>query len=679
MVALLTVSTAAGVGAAQADTSFEPAAQQTPSNNTTVQHERPSVAAGSGDSQRVSQWLERRLAGRLQGSAINISQEQYDQARGALGENYSSRLGQYVDVASETEDDSDDRASETFQQAQQTQQAYANATQEYRETNERYEQARNEGNTTAARQAARELETLSERAQRLNASLQRDYRTITNRTGVNTTEAQRSVTNTTAEILTQQAIVREQTFVETRLTVRTNGSTVAFNDPMGAAGQIRTENGTALQNVTGRIAIGDRSYTVTTDDEGRFRISYRPVSLLVNATTTRVQFLPASRSAYLRSAATVSVAVTQVTPRLEIASGRDRGGYGDSLETTVVATVDGRPVPALPIRARLGGTVVSGRTTDAGRVTLSPRVPADLPAAEQSLQVAHARPAVAVGPNATTTTVIITETETNLTVNTTNDGSLRVRGRLTTADGDVVSAQPIQLTVGETVRSVKTNATGWYRLTVGDVSELVPGGNATVGVTARFDGTGTNLQSSQGRTTFTVQDVDIGSPSGSGVVSGSGQPTALLIGGLVCVLILSIAGMIGWSRRETDSASAATESIAGEADTSTDSGPDDQSGQWLERAHSALETADHERAVVTAYGAVRNRLEQAESLNPTLTHREFLAASGTQLLPAERAALSTVATAYESAVFRGDVDDTAAAAAVEAAAELFSDGNEPPA
>ncbi len=656
MMSLIIVSTTAGLGATQADTSLASTAQQTQSNNTTVQHERPSEASESGDTQRVSQWIERRLTTQLQGSMVNISRGQYDQARNVLGEEYSSRLEQYVSVAG---NGSNSRANETYQSARQTQRTYLNASQEYQETYDRYEQARREGNTTAAREAARKLERLSQRVGRLNASLQDDYTELQNQTGTDTGNTRLVLENTTTNISTQQATVRSQTFTETRLTAGTNESAVAFDDPSTISGQIQLANGTALGNSSGRIAVGNRSYQIRTDDEGRFSVTYRPVSLLMNATSVQVQFLPPNTSAYLGASAGVPVNLTQVSPRIEIVKSRATGGYGDTLTTTAVVTVGGEPVPSLPIRGHLGNTVVTGRTTDSGHVTLSPQVPTPLSPGEHSLRVAHDRSARAVGPNATATTVTITETATALTLNTTTDRPIRIHGRLRTADrGTGIGAQRIHLRFGDTNRSVETNETGWFRLRLSNISSTDSDGNLSV--TARFDGSGTNLQDSRAETTVILD---------SAGDAGESQPPLVLAGLVLGVLVIT--GVVGWSQRQ-GSREVTNGSDAVSETTATTTSPD-VSREWLERARDALSTGDNERAVASAYGAIRHKLERDASLPTTLTHREFVGASEAALDETDSGALWTVAMAYERAAFEGSIDSTAAEEAVDAAATLLPD------
>jgi hypothetical protein len=669
-VALLVGAPAVGVGATQSDIQFGAAAQQT-ANNTTVQHERPDDVSESGDSQQLSQWLERRLARQLGESAVNISEGQYEQGREVLGNDYSSRLGQYVSVAGDTETDSDDQASGTYRETREDQREFANTTQSYRETYETYERARQNGNTTAARQAARELDRLSERVQSLNATLQGEYVVLANQTDLNTERPREALAETSANISAQQSRVREQTLVATNLTARTNASTVSFASPARVSGQLRLANGTALSNVSGRVVIANRSYAVTTDSEGRFAVSYRPVSLPVNATTARVQFVPTATSAYLDSADDVSVTVIQVSPRLERVTTPTGGGYGDPLTTTVVATVDGRPVPSLPIRTGLGTTVVSGRTDEAGRVTLSPRVPATPAAGERSLRVAHARSGLAVGQNGTASTVTIFETATNLTVDATSDGRLRVRGRLRTTEGAGIGGQQVQLSVGDTTRSVETNATGWYRLVVANASAIDGTDDGALAVTARFDGTGTNLRDSRDR-----MQVTLGSAGGGGAVAGSGDQDTMLVLGALVLGVLVVAGVVGLSQRQRGGEPVEPTTPAPESTASTTASPD-QSIQWLDRARSALAAGDDERAIVAAYAAVRRQLEREAALASTLTHREFVADGRDSLSVADAEALSTVATAYERATFLGELDDAGAQAPVDAAAALLAEPDDP--
>jgi len=77
-------------------------ATETPTENGTVQHERPEAAGESGDLQALQRWLDGRLSGQLESSTVALSEGEYERARAMLGDDYDERLDQYVDVAGET-------------------------------------------------------------------------------------------------------------------------------------------------------------------------------------------------------------------------------------------------------------------------------------------------------------------------------------------------------------------------------------------------------------------------------------------------------------------------------------------------------------------------------------------------------------------------------------------------
>lgn len=676
VVAVLTVFAGfatAGLGATQA-TGHAPVAQQetpSPTNNTTVQHERPDNVSQPGDSQQVSQWLERRLAGQLEGSTTEISQGQYERAKERLGDDYDDRLAQYVDVAGETDSEADDQTADTLQETQQNQQELANATQEYQDTYEEYQAARERGNETAARQAARELEALSQRISATNQSLGTNYEQLENQTGTETAGAQNAISNTTQTTLARQETVRTETLVETRLRVSTNGSAVSFTDPMRITGQVTTANGTAVANEAARVTVGNRIYRTQTNETGRFTVAYRPVSLPVNATTVTVRYRPQTASPYLGATSTVPVTVTQVSPSLSATVTPTTGGYNDVLETQVVATVAGRPVPSLPVEATLGESSVSALTTGQGETVLTPRVPAVISPRQRSLRIEHTREDVAISPASTTATVSVTATATNLSVAATPRGDrIQVRGRLITADGQGVAGQRVIVSVGDTTQSLGTNRTGWYQVTMTDVSNPQTSNTSAVPVTARFDGSRTNLDSSQAMTTVNVAGV-----AGRGVDSSDSFLSAgqLLIGSLLGGLMM-VGGAVWARRRGSASDSAPPDTEAPTPSTAPEASNISQ--QWLERARSTLADENARGATVAAYSAVRSRLAQQGGLSDVLTHREFHTASEAQVEDADSGMLAAVSTAYEQAIFTASIDVETATEAVEAATNLLSDSDE---
>lgn len=650
-----------------------PAQQATPENNTTVQHERPDSVSQEGNTDRVKQWLTGRMVERLQGSTLNLSQGQYEQADQLLGEGYEDRLDQYVDVAGDTEDGDDDATGETLDETRRNQREFTNATQSYRETYEAYERAQQAGDMRAAREAARDLERIAARIEARNDSLTENYRTLENRTGIDTSDSRNRISTVARDIQRQQTTVREATLVETRLRVEAAEGDIAFDDPLSLTGRLTTENGTALADRPVRIRVAGRTYRPTTDADGRFNLSYRPVTLPANATSVSVAYVPANDSAYVGTSADVPVTVRQVTPTLSASAAPERAGFGDAVETTVTVSVDGDPVPGVPMRATLGESATQVRTNEAGQVVLTPRVPATVPDGERSVAVSQPRAGLAIGPASTTARVTIDETPTNLTLDASaGDAGVTVQGRLTTADGTPVPNQPVTVTAGSVTQSVETNGAGRYTATVDSGTSSSGANNSTLPVTASFDGEGTNLGASEARTTVTAP---AGSgASGSGATGGVGgladSTVAVLAGAGIVAIVLVVLGVRRWRAETADEGPTPPAGSDESTDGTDEPDPKSPSERWLAEAQSSLAADAFGPATVAAYAAVRARLQREAEVPETLTHREFVVAAESALEADDHAALRTLADAYEAAAFGGSVDADAASGAVSAAAAL---------
>jgi len=648
------------------------AQQQAPSaatNNTTTQHVDPDSVSEPGDTEQLSQWLERRLLARLQQSTLAIGQRDYARARDLLGPEYESRLGQYVEIAGET-----DRSESTgeFRSIRQNQSAFTNTSQAYQRTYDEYEQARAQGNTTAAIRRARALNSLAANATRLNRSLSRGYGQLGNLTGIDTATIQQQLRNTTDNISSQQATVRSQTLTDTRLNVTTNQTTVAFDDPILISGTVETANGTVVTNQSGVVAIGARVYPVRTDENGQFTASYRPISLSANATAVDVQYIPSLSSPYLGVSTSTPVAVEQVTPSLSATVTPTTAGYGDTVALRTTMTVDGRTVPSVPVTVTLAGNRRSQFTNETGIAEITQQLPASILAGSQELQIAHARSELAVGPAETTTPLTVVSKATNMTISATEtDAGTRIQGRLLTGDEVGISARPLTVTIGETTQTVTTNQSGYYQLTVSNVS-TADGNPSTVPVTVQFDGRGTNLRNSSA--TATVNLTSTTSVDGGPTESFFGLLTETLPGQLLGASVVGmalIAGMIGFLRRYQSDDMAETDRTTTVMNTTTTSATEPE--EYLERAQNALSNGNLNRATVAAYASVRNHYERQVGIGGSLTQREFLDVCRTQLPETDKRRLEDISDAYERLLFSGQSDMELASDAVSAASTLLAD------
>ncbi|PSP82344.1 hypothetical protein BRC83_09455 [Halobacteriales archaeon QS_1_68_17] len=286
-------------------------------NNTTVRHERPENISESGDSEQVARWLTGRLGDRFAGSTVQLSQGEYEQARALPGDEYDDRLEQYVDVAGDTADESDDETADQFRNAQRTQRKYVRTVESYERTYRQYRETKRRGNESAARRHVRRLERRAANVSRLNESLTRSHGRLGNLTGIDTTPARSRLTNVTTNVTARQTEVREETFVRTRLRVSNVGPSPASPlDPLVLRGRLVRADGTPVADRPVRLRVGNRSLVVRTDSTGVFEDSFRPVALPAGTSTQRVAYVPRDAAPFLGANDTVRVSVRQVTPNL---------------------------------------------------------------------------------------------------------------------------------------------------------------------------------------------------------------------------------------------------------------------------------------------------------------------------------------------------------------------------
>jgi hypothetical protein len=641
-------------------------ATETPTENGTVQHERPEAAGESGDLQALQRWLDGRLSGQLESSTVALSEGEYERARAMLGDDYDERLDQYVDVAGETGEGED--AGETYRDVRESQRDLATQAERFEQANERYDRARENGNETAARQAAREMNRVGDRIGRSGANTTRGYATLENQTGVDTDSERAVVTNLTADVRERQEAVRQATFVETELAVLEATRTISFTDPLELTGRLTAENGSAVANRDVIITVADRPRATTTDGEGRFTVTYRPRTLRTDATSVAVAYVPRNESAYLGSNASGPVDVQQVEPTLTVREHTEQTSFGEPAGAIVAVTVDGQPVDGIPVVADVAGQRVGRATTnDEGAVRVDGPLPATVPAGDQELRVAVPLRdrAIAAADEQVPTTV--DETGTALNVTGERRGSeATVSGRLITDDGRPVDGQQVQLSRnGTVVTTVETGPNGSYAVTVPLAPEsAAPSGR--VQVAASFDGAETNLDAARATTTFDVDQAGGSSTLRQEWLPGDVSLSVLVGVGVTGVGLVLLGVWLVRRRRsnpgeESDDAPAVSQSATETTDESPDGPP------AIERAETFLERGAAGAAVRAAYAAVRE-LHAADGA--PRTHAELVATTES-LGEDEQRAFERVTSAYEREAFaRGSVDERGARDALDAAGEL---------
>lgn len=637
----------------------------------TVQHERPESVGESGDLRRLQEWLGGRLGASLESSTIALSQGEYERARAVLGDDYDDRLAQYVDVAGETGDGED--ATETYREVRDGQRDLATQVQQFERADERYQQARENGNTTAARRAARRIDRLGSRIEETGGNVTRGYATLANQTDADTSEEQAIVTNVTRDAGERRAEVRDATFVETAVTVIDATRTISFTDPLNVTGRVTTENGTALADRTLTVLVNGRARTTATDAEGQFTLSYRPRTLRLDASAVRLAYVPQNESVYLGSNASVSVDVEQVTPTLTVSDAADETSFGRPTGARVVVAVDGERVNGVPVVVDLGGYRLGRATTNrAGEARVESGLPANVPVGDRQLRASVPLRNRAIGPVNESASVRVTSTVTNLTVaGAQRGGNATVTGQLTTADGRPVTDQSVQITrSGTAVTTVSTGSNGSYAATVPlELDGKSAGDVVQVGV--RFDGRGTNLESSRAATALAVGSGTGPSGGGTGLFGiADALPGSSWLVAAVVVLLLAGGGVLAWHRRASDDVETTEmpEPAASQTPAPSPEPVDDEPTPALERAETFLESGAPGAAVRAAYAGIR---EQYLTDGSSGTHWE-LVERAQSLADDERTAMEQVVRAYEVVAFSpSEVEAGDASAAITAAREVL--------
>ncbi|QLH76891.1 hypothetical protein HZS55_06055 [Halosimplex rubrum] len=624
-------------------------------NNSTKHHDDPNAVSEGGDISEVEGWLTDRLANRLGDSAVQISQGQYEQAQSIIGDDYDSRLEQLIDVAGETEGDSDDEAADRLSIIQRAQRNYSAAASEYNETYREYQEAREASNETAARRYARELREIEQDVEQLNRTLIRNYEQVENLTGADLSTVTRSIGSTTENITTQQRQLEGELFTPTRLQIRADSATVAYDDPLTIRGQLTRENGSALADRSITLRIHTQTQEVETDADGRFTLRYRPRTLPANTSMLRVEYVPEAESAFLPANSTVAVTVEQVEATIELRATPKRIGYDDQVEVAARLVHNGEPVSGIPLTADINGyELPNARTTADGNAAMTGRLPSTIPTGKYQSTVSIAVAGRAVTADPATTPLTVTETATTLSIAGERVGeTMTLSGRLTTTDGDPLDDRTVRLTIPEGGdHTVQTGGNGTYSVTLSG-SELSDGVNGSLAVTARFDGGGTNLGSVS--TSERIQFETFGStatqPSG-GLPLG---PVAVVV---VCLVLAGLgAGVVRYSRSDDDDERPPDGAdYISESDIETPDAAQDQpdfSTSW-----SLLEADRPDTAVRYTYQQLREHLTSEVSVRHSDTHWEFLAKCRRSGLPEDQTVvLEELVQTYERSRFYGDGRD----------------------
>ncbi|MFH5801200.1 carboxypeptidase-like regulatory domain-containing protein [Haladaptatus sp. CMAA 1911] len=651
-------------------------------NNSSVHHEDPDNVRSEEDLSGLESYLAGQLSSRLGGSSVQIEQGQYQKARSVLGDDYNDLLSKYVEVSGQTEGTKDDQTAETLKNTQENQKKYVSRVQRYRTLHDRYQRAKQNGNDNKARNLARKLNRLARQINQKSDNLTSNYDQLSNRTNVSTDQEKQRIQNVTQNISTQQTEVRETEFVKTDLSVSLESDQVSFLEPITITGQLTDENGTAIENKSIYLLMGGNRTKRTdyrTDEDGEFTLTGRPAVTALGSQSFRVEYRPRNDTIYLGSNETVQATVSQVEGNISISSHTQRLRYNDTMSVSGrvqaedIVAVD-VPVAIYAGNVRLGTT----RTAQNGTFSFTRSLPANVPSDVSKIRVVFPFRNRSLTAANTTAPVTIDPSQTTLTLSGSEGKPRNVdfSGQLKTKSGESIAGQQVQIfTNGTQVASTRTNKNGSYRVsTVLPAALLSSTGNTTF--VARFNGRGKNVESARASTTLlsSVAENDSLLPI----------PRRWLGLGIAGVGVFVALGGYFFVRSNDDESEEMAES--NESTPEPDSAPTPEEPEsdsspsamaFLDRARSARDEGEFERAVEMGYAATRDRFA---NLVPTtsLTHWEFYNACQEADVGDETlSTIGEVTERYERAAFATNrVSRETATAVIEAVSSLVDDDSD---
>lgn len=634
---------------------------ETPANETPV-HQHPDEYDEDGDLGPLENWLSSDLSDRLEESAIALSDGEYDLAKSMIDEEYHERLAQYATVTGETTTESPDPENDTvqtYEAAAEEQETVANATEQYYERLDAYQQAVEAGDEETAREIARELEALAETIGITAGNLTERYERLTSLTGTDLTEAATATESTRATIGSVQATVRDEQFEATTLVVEPDDDEISFREPLRATAYVVDETGDRLPAAAIGLAVDGTDIEVDERAGTEVSFTYRPTTQPQGDTNLTVTYQPDPTSPYLGDHTRVPVEIEQVEPSMTTEID-DTIGFEQPATVTGTVSVDEDPVAGLPVEVRVDGEVVDEFiTTDTGTLEESVTVPASVPTGEQPVTMAFPVTDRAIAPTTADATVTVTETPTTLTLERERleGDTVTVTATLETAGETPIEGADIDLDAGTDERyTATTGADG--SATVG----IPVSGDDEVIVTATYQDSSTNLAN-----TSVSQSVRDAEPTDAWL-SLPVSPWLLLgvSGGLLALVTLGFVLRRGAQSDEPRVTDAPTER------TVVDDESRNLSATLLEVAQERLDAEETDATVTTAYGAVRAEHGTPDEEQAALTHWEFLERHRSGPLADEnRAALERLTEHFERAEYApDDVDRSTAADALDIATSL---------
>jgi hypothetical protein len=535
--------------------------EEASANATIPPHRLPSDVEDDADPTLLRSRFNRELAVLLVDSAEALRERDYEEAEAAIGPEYDRLLRQYEASGGD--------ATELFNETRLSQEEAIEIAREYQTVRDEYTSALADDDEAAAREAARELQAIAEEANIAAENVSANYEGLDEVTDEDLGEIAQIVEEASDQVLADASEIRESELESTELTINADSETASFDNPVRLNGTLRTADGEPVSNRSIRLRFAANQSTVsegttgsgndtqlpinngtlngrtqatatesptetfesssvqtTTNTDGNFTVTYRPIQYPLAAKTLIVTFVPEADSVYAGTESSTPLAITeqtQATVAVESASNTTR--FDSAVRTNGTVRTAGRPVAGVPIEASIGEWTLGQTATDAnGTFSMDGRLPAAVPDGQQELSArikmsdrtvstavdiapitvavtdttievetaTRSAPEAATDTNETTIEGTPTNKTSETSTNAANGSELEVMGTLRTTTEVGVPAQSITLQVGTaTVGIVSTDEDGRFTATL-STSERAALNRGTP-LVASFDGKRTNL------------------------------------------------------------------------------------------------------------------------------------------------------------------------------------------
>lgn len=696
------------------ETTPEPVAQTTPTNNSTAPHVNPEGVSERGNLTTVRGWLARRIATTLVDCA-RVATPTGNGTCTALveGNAYRSFASRYGDIARVTDNARDDNVARVLNRTADDQLSFTRAVVRYRSTLAAYREARRQGQVRRARVLARRISQQGARVISIGQRLSTEYGIIADNGTIAIGPARDIVAGTTSNASTTVDRIRNDEFSPPVLNVSTNTTSASFVEPVGIRGQLRAQDGRPLADRPVEIRMPERTVRTETDANGTFTVTYRPTAARTGNVTVVAQYLPRDDSEYVGTEAQTNVSVRSASGTLRVTASPSTVAFGDDLTVRGTFRVDGIGVAGVPVVVTADDVRLTTTETNAsGGFAVSGPVPLSIANGSTDVTVSLAEADGALTAGSASTPIEIESTRPQLVVGTErlDADTARVYGRLAANDVPISNATLRIRRDDEALATVRLTETGAFERNV-SLSDLPANGSTVLSVSYRPPGG--NLEPVALRVEVRPVPRELPEPpdvrqfvrwltslirfdplllsvsalalllvflvaSGAAYRSSGGLQFATLRRGLGAVgRVVGRGGGADKSGRAADTSPPSVADAPESSATTAATVDADAESAFLNAARTRIEGGRPDDAVIVAYGAARRHLDARFDIDPALTHWELLAVYHDMLDGDALNALQQLTAAYESAAFSraGSTIETAREA-YESAARII--GQVPP-